>query len=55
MRWSGMAKDDLLQHFGIPHDSTDMEIVVYNMPGLTAVVIEPEVVLKWLEWAGRRP
>ncbi|BHH82013.1 dihydrodipicolinate synthase family protein [Desulforhopalus sp. 52FAK] len=40
------AKDDLLRHFGTLHDSTDMEMVVYNMPGLTGVVIEPEVVFE---------
>ncbi len=39
-------KDDLLRHFGTLFESTEMEMVVYNMPGLTGVVIHPEVVFE---------
>lgn len=39
-------KEDLLRHFGTLFDSTEMEMVVYNMPGLTGVVIEPDVVFE---------
>ncbi len=46
--------DDLLRHFGALYESTAMEMVVYNMPGLTGVVIEPEVVFEMVkrDWTG---
>lgn len=43
------AKDDLLRHFGTLRDSTDMEMVLYNMPGCTGVTIEPEVVFEMIQ------
>lgn len=46
--------DELLRHFGTLYESTAMEMVVYNMPGLTGVVIEPEVVFEMVkrDWTG---
>lgn len=35
----------LLRHFGAQRDATDMEMVLYNMPGCTGVNISPELVL----------
>ena len=37
--------DALLRHFGAQHEATDMEMVLYNMPGCTGVNIPPELVL----------
>jgi dihydrodipicolinate synthase/N-acetylneuraminate lyase len=37
-------KEDLLRHFGTLRESTDMEMVLYNMPGCTGVVIEPDLI-----------
>ena len=37
-------REDLLRHFGALRESTDMEMVLYNMPGCTGVVIAPELV-----------
>lgn len=42
-------KDALLRHFGTLKESTDMEMVLYNMPGCTGVVIEPELVFEMAE------
>jgi len=39
-------KDDLLRHFGLLRDSTTMEMVIYNMPGCTGVVIPPDLVVE---------
>jgi 4-hydroxy-tetrahydrodipicolinate synthase len=36
--------DDLLKHFGTLRERTDMEMVLYNMPGCTGTYIEPKLV-----------
>lgn len=36
--------DALLRHFGAQRDATDMEMVLYNMPGCTGVTIVSELV-----------
>ena len=38
------ADDDLLRHFGALRESTDMEMVLYNMPGCTGVVLEHKLI-----------
>lgn len=38
------ADDDLLRHFGALRESTDMEMVLYNMPGCTGVVLETNLI-----------
>lgn len=38
------ADDDLLRHFGAQRDSTDMEMVLYNMPGCTGVTLEQNLI-----------
>jgi 4-hydroxy-tetrahydrodipicolinate synthase len=38
--------DDLLRHFGTLRESTEMEMVLYNMPGCTGVVIPPELIFE---------
>lgn len=40
------ATVDLLKHFGTLRESTEMEMVLYNMPGCTGVVIDPELVFE---------
>lgn len=34
----------LLRHFGAQREATDMEMVLYNMPGCTGVTLSPELV-----------
>lgn len=40
------GRDDLLRHFGTLAERTDMEMVLYNIPGCTGVSIPPEVVFE---------
>jgi 4-hydroxy-tetrahydrodipicolinate synthase len=41
--------DDLLRHFGALRESTDMEMVLYNMPACTGIHMAPSLVLKMAE------
>ena len=41
--------DDLLRHFGTLRESTEMEMVLYNMPGCTGVVIPPELIFEMVK------
>jgi 4-hydroxy-tetrahydrodipicolinate synthase len=38
--------DELLRHFGTLREKTDMEMVLYNMPGCTGVVLQPDLVFE---------
>jgi len=42
-------REDLLRHFGTLRDSTEMEMILYNMPGCTGVVIQPELVFEMVK------
>lgn len=42
-------QEDLLRHFGTLRDSTEMEMILYNMPGCTGVVIQPELVFEMVK------
>jgi 4-hydroxy-tetrahydrodipicolinate synthase len=42
-------KDDLLRHFGTLRESTDMEMVLYNMPACTGVNMDPGLVFEMAE------
>lgn len=39
----------LLRHFGLLRDASDMEMVLYNMPGCTGVELSPSLVLEMVE------
>lgn len=41
--------DDLLRHFGTLRESTEMEMVLYNMPGCTGVVIPPKLIFEMVK------
>lgn len=41
--------EDLLRHFGTLRESTEMEMVLYNMPGCTGVVIPPELIFEMVK------
>lgn len=41
--------DDLLRHFGTLRESTEMEMVLYNMPGCTGVVIPPGLIFEMVK------